>query len=255
LIDVVRTLPVLSNSKLPESYPDSERKTSVFQKEITDCVRRWYGWKTFVDQLCKEDVLLGYGFAGYIDQYEWRPRFFRQDECFVPNGSKQNVDSLQYVVICQSLMIHELMDLIHDNEAAEAAGWNIDNCVEAINNAKPEAQSGDKDTQSRRYEDLALEGVVGLSYKQGAKVIPLRHTFVKEANGMVSCWTTHKDTNKEIKVSLSVYYSMEDLLFAICFETGNGRIHGSKGLGRMLFNMHVAIERSRNATVDQIYLS
>lgn len=38
-------------------------------------------------------------------------------------------------------------------------------------------------------------------------------------------------------------------------QPGNGKFYGSKGLGRILVNMHIAIERARNVMFDQFYLA
>jgi hypothetical protein len=38
-------------------------------------------------------------------------------------------------------------------------------------------------------------------------------------------------------------------------EIGNGKIHGSKGAGRILYNTHVVAEQARNIVQDNLYLS
>jgi hypothetical protein len=48
---------------------------------------------------------------------------------------------------------------------------------------------------------------------------------------------------------------MEDLITLFTFQAGNDRLFGSKGLGRLLVNIALSIERERNLYFDQQYIA
>ena len=159
------------------------------------------------------------------------------------------------MVLKVDFQIHELAELIQDPDAAEARGWNIDNCYEAINKAKPKVEgTTSADENIRRIRDQIRDGAVGISHSRGAKVIETYVVVAREYYGTATQFIVSYMGGKELRTAYDLYPNMADAVAPITFEVGNGRIHGSKGLGRILYNMHVTIERTRMAAIDQTYL-
>jgi hypothetical protein len=48
---------------------------------------------------------------------------------------------------------------------------------------------------------------------------------------------------------------MEDVITLFTFEPGNGRLHGSKGMGRKLYNVALGMDKLWNTLLDNVYLS
>jgi hypothetical protein len=265
LIDSTR---YLTSSRLdPKKFKDSDRKSKLFQSVFTKTVRGWQGWRPFCYSLCQEEVLIGYAAACWTDEYNWRPRLYRSNEAFVPEGTEQHASTVQSLSLKQSFLIHELVDIIADMEAAKAAGWDIDNTCFAINHALPKVKASDKsETQEdqRSYEDTIREGNRGSSYQNGAKVINVRHVFVvepsvTEEDGKVYQRVTHyiidRDSRKELFSKEDRFERMSDVIALFTLQPGNGKYYGSKGLGKILVNLHIAIERARNIAFDQLYMA
>ena len=256
-VDVIRTSRHLFQGKLknaPDNY-QAERKQDIYNTRTTNFVRHWKGWKAFIELLCQEDTLLGYVMAGWLDETSWKPRVFRQDDFFIPDATLQDVEKIQVVILKVDFLIHELAELIQDPEAAEARGWNIENCYEAINKAKPKVEgTTSADENIRKIRDQIRDGAVGISHSRGAKVIETYVVVAREYYGTASQYIVSYMGGKELRTAYDLYPTMSDAVAPITFEVGNGRIHGSKGLGRILYNMHVTIERTRMAAIDQTYL-
>jgi len=190
LTKAVQTSKYLTSSSFPEDHPGYKDKTERFRKVITEVIRGWDGWVDFLNDVSMENALYGFTSVAWLDEYTWRPTHFRQDQFFVPDGTLQNVTGCQMWIGKQYLMIHELAAYILDKDAAEAAGWDIDNTVNAINAAAPrEIAAGGQASpyvNYRTFEDAIRESSVSLSLLSGSKTIEIYHIFVPEYDGQIS---------------------------------------------------------------------
>lgn len=253
----------LTNSALPEDVPGNAEKTEAFRREITKLVRSRPGWSDFITEISMEDVLFGFAAVSWLDEFGWMPKFFRQDQFYVPAGTKQDAALTQLVVLKDKYLIHELFALIEDRDAAKTAGWKVKNTVEAINKAVPDFRRLKTESWERVYEDLLREANVGLSHESGAMVIGVWHLFAQEADGKVSHYIltedgTGKDSegNKELLFEREDQYNtMPEALGLFTFEYGNGTVHGSKGVGREIYAMAAMLDRARNEVVDRLNLA
>lgn len=280
IIDRVTPAPVslidssryLTASRLdPKKFKDADRKSQLFQSAFTKRVRSWQGWRPFCYALCQEEVLIGYTMAAWTDEYNWRPRLYRSNEGFVPEGTEQNASSVQALSLKQSFLIHELVEIIADLEPSKIAGWDIDNTCYAINHAMPKnpSKAGKDETSTgedqRSYEDTIREGNQGASHQNGAKVINVRHVFAVEPNAKdetdgkfyqrVTHYIIDRDSKKKLFCKESRFERMSDVVTLFTLQPGNGKYYGSKGLGKILVNLHIAIERARNIAFDQLYMA
>lgn len=262
LTRAVQTARYLTSSQFPENHPGGVFKTEIFRRKITELLRGWEGWEDFLNEVAQENAVFGFASAAWLDEYSWKPTMFRQDEFFVPDGTRQNVSGLQLWIGRQFLMIHELAAFIEDREAAEAAGWDIDNTVAAINSAAPRSvvaggQSSPY-TDFRTYEDAVRESSVSLSLLSGSKTVEVFHVYVPEFDGKVSHYVVDGRAKKILFTKLDQYTSEEGMRYAVAlfsFQQANGKLMGSKGIGRELYELASAVDRSRNESVDRLNLS
>jgi hypothetical protein len=257
-VDMIR---FFTSSKLPDSVPGAVDKTEAFQKEITSTIRAWTGWRSLMAEIAQENALFGYTCAGFTNEYTWKPKHFRQDHFNCPVGTKQIAGGAQIITFKETLLPHELFELLSDPEAARDAGWDLENALQAINSALPETVQSKANEWARLYEDLQRESSVGVSHT-GAKVILLGHVLAQEVDGKVSHYII--DTRKvgdgkggesELFVREDRFDSMEDVAAFFSFQQANGTLHGSKGIGREVYAMAGVIERARNEVVDGLQLS
>jgi hypothetical protein len=252
---IVNKARVLTSSKLRSNTIDGDAKSLVFQQTITKYVRRWRDWKSFIARLVLEDVLFGYGAVIWTDEFEWRPKVGRNDEAHFPEGNPESESGTPLFTFYQPFMIHELAEKLKDAETSRDAGWNIKNLVESINNAMPEDRRSRIDSE-RAIEDTYRESSVGLSYSKGVKVVEAKHMFVVEPEtNRVSHFILDNKTGKELFIKLDRFASMEDCLRLFTVEEGNGKLHGSKGLGRLIYNTALSTEQARNLIHDALYLA
>lgn len=252
LIDTSRTL---THAHLKNDDPQSQQKSDDFQVEMTKLIRRWIGWEPFCFQLCLEDVLFGYSGAAWTDEVSWQPVFLRQDEALFPDGCPQDSSRVPLWCLRQNFLIHEMVAFLANPEQSELAGWDLDNLVESINQAKPENRRTGTQDAARKYQDIFRETSTATSYMEGVKVIETVHLFAQESWGPVSHYIFDKSSGKQLFVKYDRYENMPQCLRLMSVEVGNGKLHGSKGVGRTLYNTSVAIERSRNLALDTQFLS
>jgi hypothetical protein len=218
-------------------------------------VRKRKEWLPFLEDIGQEDALFGYTSAGWLDEFTWLPKAFRQDEFFVPQGTKQHADSAQVIVFKEVFLPHELFEQIKDKESADDAGWNISATVEVINNATPPSFRSQTNEYYRQYEDMRRELSSTFSFEAGARVIEVWSLLVREIDGKVSHYRLAGDSKKEIFTKEDRFESMRSVAAFFSYQKGNGTMHGSKGIGREAYELAGIIDRNRNEVVDRLMLS
>ena len=269
----IESVKFLTNSALPNEYPGAAVKTEAFRREITKLIRARPGWQNMIAEIAQENALFGYTCLAWLDEFSWFPKHFRQDSFFVPSGTKQLPNSAQIVALRETLLIHELFDLIENSEAARTAGWNIENTVNAINSAIPDDRRSRHSSWERVYEDLIREANVGLSHESGARSINLWHLLATEHTGKVSHYILREPSDgfvgnrnegvmSEKSMSTTALFEREDRFDSMAegvaffsFQQGNSTLHGSKGIGREIYAIAAMVDRSRNEVVDRLNLA
>lgn len=235
-----------------DNKDEAETKTQIFREIFTKHMRQWEGWRNFITLLCQEVVLVGYAFGVWTDEDDPTPLFARQDMLAVPEGTPQYSLGVQIFAFEQPLLIHEFVDAIRNAHDSEDTRWEMDNCVDVANSSLPPDPTRDN-TYKRQYSDIVREGNVGASYSTGAKVVRLGHLLAVEPKTQkVSHFIVDAQTGRLLFQQFDRYESMEEVIVPITLEPGNGKIYGSKGLGRMLANFSVAVDAATNDAVDQV---
>jgi hypothetical protein len=247
----------LTNSSLSDNWQNSVEKTEKFRELITKTIRARKGWTTLVEDIAFDNALFGHTVVAWLDEFTWFPKHFKQDESFVSDGTKQLPSMAQVVVVKETFMPHELFSYIEDKEAAETVGWNVKNTIEAINNASP-TQVRERlgtGTSESWYQNAARELTIGASYMAGANVVTCYSLLVREVTGKVSHYRLAGVDYKEIFSKDDRFESMDECISFFAFQKGNGTLHGSKGVGRDIYEMAGMIDRTRNEIVDRSIIS
>lgn len=269
-VKAIDNVKYLTNSALPENVPGNPEKTETFRREITETIRSRPGWSSFISEFSQENALFGFTTLAWADADHWFPKHFRQDQSFIPTGTKQAQGACQVVVLRESFLIHELFSLIEDKESAIDAGWHMKNTVTAINNAVPADRRSLDENWERQYQDLIRECNVGLSFEASPLSVIVWHLYAVEVTGKVSHYIVLDDSNpisatgsqKALNDDAAMLFEREDqfdelkdaaLFFT--FQQGNGTIHGSKGIGREIYSMAAMLDKSRNEVVDRLNLA
>lgn len=256
LANSVEAAKYLTNSKLPDTIPGAATKTEAFRREITDLCRSRREWKPLLNQISMEDTLFGYTCANWLDEFSWFPSFFRQDEFFIPPGTKQCASSAQFIVLKEDYLLHRLFENIEDREVAKDLGWNIKNTVLSINHATPKDRLRGSETDwERAYQDMLRETNLSTSYDSGAKIVTVYHLLVTEITGKISHFILEDKDWTELFHRDDQFESMDECAVFFSFQQGNGTMHGSKGIGREIYAIAGILDRSRNDVVDRLQLA
>lgn len=248
----------VTSSSLSESTANWKEKTDHMRAKFTALVRSWNGYTGLINSECVETALQGYCYAVFLDPYTWKPTFFKQDWAYCPEYSGQHARDLQFFVAKIDYKLDEYIRLFaFGQDAAESNGYDIDNCVWAANQAQMQNPPTDATTtQFRTFVEMINEGVLGLTYTSaGARIVPCYLLFNREYDGKVSFWLVHRDSGKQLRFSFKLFPTMEYAIAMFSFETGNGCIHSSKGLGRKLAALATMKEVFRNGIIDNSRIS
>jgi hypothetical protein len=254
----VNGLKYLTNSKLSDKWENGTEKTEKFREIITKVIRARKGWRTLVEDIAFDNALFGHTVVAWLDEYTWFPKHFKQEECFLPDGIKQTTTYAQVAVLKEVYLPHELYDCIKDKETAEAVGWNTKNTIEQINKASPAGlreQLSNGGTIETWYQNAQRELTVGSSYIAGSSVIPVYTLLVREVTGKVSHYRLAGPEMAEVFSKDDRFESMDSCLAFFAFQKGNSTMHGSKGIGRDIYELAGMIDRTRNEIVDRSILS
>ena len=285
LTDAVHGMKYLTASTLPDSFLNATAKSQKFRERTTELIRQWNGWIDYVEQVATENTLFGYTAAVQMDEFEWRPQTFRQEDTLFDEQSPQLAEKVPVFCIKANYYIHEACAIIEDAETAEKAGYNAENIKSAIERAAPPYDSFVYNP--RQLSDMVREGNLYYSFHRSSKMLETAHVFVKCYDGTVDHWWINRNASKrsnktpkrpsarpqpelgngdlvprpaeqdpyELFYGEGVAVAMDDVLTLFSFQAGNNRLFGSKGIGRMLYNIALAIEKTRMAFVDAMWIS
>lgn len=257
-IQAVQGLKYFTNSSLSDKWSNNTEKTEFFRSEITKTIQEHKGWIELLESIAFTNCTFGHAVVGWLDEFSFWPKAFSQSESYVTDGCRQTPAFAQVVVLRETMLPHELYELIKDKDEAKTAGWNIENAIERINSASPEQLRntlGTGGTTESWYQNAVRELTLGSSYMAGASVISVYNLLAVEVTGKVSHYRLAGDELDEIFSKDDRFASPEEYLAFFSYERGNGTLHGSKGIGRQAYELSGMMERSRNELVDRAILS
>lgn len=242
----------LTGATLPDDTPNGVEKSEAYKRNFTRFMRNWREFPFFVSKVAMEASLCGKCFVGFDGPASWEPRVFRIDVCAIPNGVKQG-EVPPFVRMRRVYTVSELFDFIRDKESAEMAGWNIDNVVEVINKAQPVSEDDRRrDAADLTHEDMDRQLIPGYAYTHGANSVAVEMLYAQEHDGAVSVWIIDAKDEKELFHADDLYDTMDDVVQYVCYEIGDGSVHGSNGIGQKVYDLAVNVEKGRNYSVDQL---
>lgn len=258
-VSVLDGLKYFTNASLSRKWENSSEKSEKFRELITKTIRSRKGFRTLIEDIAFDNALFGHTIVAWLDEFNWFPKHFKQDESFVADGTKSDTRWAQIVVLKEVYLPHELFGQISpDPEAAKTAGWDLKETREAINRASP-IQIRDRlnvgGTLETWYQNALRELTIGASYMAGSSVIVVYSLLAREVTGKVSHYRLAGPEMSAIFQRDDRFASMEDCLTFFTFQKGNGTLHGSKGVGRDIYELAGMIDRTRNEVVDRLIMS
>ena len=249
----------LTSAALPPETPNGPDKTKFFQKAITDFVRSDPRWVEVVEGLAWESVTFGYTAAVWPDEERWLPIACRQDEIFVPSGTKQHSSTASVFVYRQDPLAHEAVRLLDSATKAAAVGgakfeWDLPNLIKTLKEATPSDQKPATTEHLRELEDLRRQLSVANAFGTGNKTVTIYNLLVVELSGMVSHYAVN-DKKEFLFAWEDRFKSMSEAVAFFAFELGDRSLRGSKGVGRVAYSVASVLDRSTCDVVDRFQLS
>lgn len=246
-----------------------EDKIQILREEFVEILKEWGKWSKFISRLNQELVLNGYCSPIFPNIYDPWPIFIAQKDSFVHEGSPNAAEDVEVFVWRKKYLIHELYQKIEDSEAADKAGWHVENVRKALMAAKPTDlwYGAGNERGSWTAVESAIRGGALFSSLIGAKMIETYHVFATEITGEVTHYivlnnisldgTAEEDDGDGVELFKKEkrFDSMRDLLVYFDLEAGDGNWHGSRGLAQRSFNTHRAIDKLRCSVLDQAFAS
>jgi hypothetical protein len=258
-VSVVDGLKYFTNASLSPKWENSTEKTETFRAKVTKTIRFRKGFRTLTEDIAFDNALFGHTIPAWLDEFTWFPKHFKQEESSVADGTKADPRWAQVVVLKEVYLPHELFAMISPNpEAAKDAGWDLTETRAAINTAAP-SQIRDRlnvgGTLETWYQNALRELTIGASYMAGCSVITVYTLLAREVTGKVSHYRLAGPGMAPIFHRDDRFPSMEDCVAFFTFQKGNGTLHGSKGVGRDIYELAGMIDRTRNEVVDRLIMS
>ena len=131
-------------------------------------------------QLLWDYVNFGRAHLMWEDETGWEFKQIKFARVLFPDSTDIDTEHWDYFVIRQEVPIHWLWQRIRDEKSAEARGWNVDACREAIRLAVPHDNAHGWHDYMRIQQDLADNDLYVSSKSRNIK---LANLFVREFSG------------------------------------------------------------------------
>ena len=147
----------------------------------------------------------------------------------------------------------QLYSYIENEEAASRGGWDVEQCQEAIMNARVDEQ--DQRRPWEWYQRELKNNALYYSYAK-SKVIKVAHMYVKEYDGRISHYIFDRLNSTEWLCAKQSRYARFSNAFTVFLNgVGNGFYHGVRGLGQKVYKYAEANNRMLNALMEGVILS
>lgn len=196
----------------------------------------------------KQLVTHGQACMYWADGTDFRAKAIEPWALVVPKGASVDQDSWEFCYILDEMYCEEIYRYIENPEAAKRGGWDVEQCRQAIMDARVDDQD-----QRRPYEwyqkELKNNGLY-YSYAK-SKIIKVAHFFVKEYDGSISHYIFDRLNATEFLCKKPSRYKKFSNAFTVFLNgVGNGYYHGVRGMGQALYKWAEALNRLNNQAIE-----
>jgi hypothetical protein len=204
-------------------------------------------------QVChKELVIHGQACMYFPDQTDWRAKSIEPYSLVVPKGSKVDWDNWEFCYILDELYCEQLYSYIENEEAAQRGGWDVEQCKQAIMDARVDEQ--DQRRPWEWYQRELKNNALYYSYAK-SKIIKVAYFYVREYDGRISQYIFDRLNSTEFLCQKIGRYSKFSEAFTVFLNgVGNGFYHGVRGLGQKVYKYAEANNRMLNSLMEGVIL-
>jgi hypothetical protein len=201
----------------------------------------------------KQLVIHGQACMYWPDGTDFRAKAIEPWSLVVPRGAGVDWDNWEFCYILDEMYCEELYRYIEDEEAAARGGWDVEECQQAIMDAKVDEQ--DQRRPWEWYQKELKNNALYYSYAK-SKIIKVAHMFVKEYDGKISHYIFDRLNSTEFLCVRESRYKKFSQAFTVFLNgVGNGYYHGVRGLGQKVYKWAEAMNRFNNQMVEGAIVS
>jgi hypothetical protein len=198
----------------------------------------------------KQLVIHGQACMFWGDGMDFKAKAVEPWQLVVPKGASVDWQNWEFCYVLDDMYTEELYRYIEDEEAASRGGWDIEECKQAIMQARIDEQD-----QRRPWEwyqkEIKLNGLY-YSYAK-SKVIKVAHMYVREYDGRISHYVFDRINSTEFLCERRSCYKNFNNAFTVFLNgVGNGYYHGVRGFGQSVFKYAQAMDRVYNALMEGV---
>lgn len=243
---------------------DTEANASrIVTEELDRTLRDHVAFETTMWKLIDDFVKFGKGYLMWPDATDWRFKRIAWHRVRFPNDTDVDMDEWESFSVVRHYTVHELYNRIRNRQRAEAAGWNVDNVIEAIRTAcriKPEDVNDWIGVQQQlRDYDLAVDA--------RSDRVETATLYVREFDGRWSQFivltgatlTAQRTGVAKAKTGflyrrVGLYERVNHIIAPFFFDVDDGSINGLSGLGKDIYAPMQLKDRMRCAQVNNVFL-
>jgi hypothetical protein len=148
--------------------------------------------------------------------------------------------------------VDDLFEKIQDEEAARAAGWNVDYVRQRIRAAMPEPYRSGVQYDWEFFQRQLRSNDITFSAR--SEVVLMCHIFYKEFDGQIShVIIDERDSEDFMYKKLRRFGRWEQVIHPMYYDRGDGEHHGVKGLGIKMLQAMELKNRLRCSMVDSAF--
>jgi len=198
----------------------------------------------------KQLVIHGQACMFWGDAMDFKAKAVEPWQMIVPKGSSVDWQNWEFCYVLDDMYTEELYQYIANEEAAERGGWDVEECKEAIMQARIDEQ--DQRRPWEWYQKEFKNNALYYSYAK-SKIIKVAHMYVKEYDGRVSHYVFDRLNSTEFLCARqSCYKSFNNAFTVFLNGVGNGFYHGVRGLGQKVYKYAQAMDRINNALLEGV---
>ena len=252
--DVFAEVPTYANIRT--AYGNDMDKREEWSKIITEEFDRLQKMDKDFDYLMqlsqREMVLIGDGPLIFEDSTDWRCKAIMATDLLVPDGTKSNVSDWKVAAVRTRMGVDDLFEKIQDEEAARAAGWNVDYVRQRIRAAMPEPYRSGVQYDWEFFQRQLRSNDITFSAR--SEVVLMCHIFYKEFDGQIShVIIDERDSEDFMYKKLRRFSRWEQVIHPMYYDRGDGEHHGVKGLGIKMLQAMELKNRLRCSMVDSAF--
>ena len=252
--DVFAEVPTYANVRT--AYGNDMDKREEWSKIITEEFDRLQKMDKDFDYIMqlsqREMVLIGDGPLIFEDGSNWRCKAIMATDLLVPDGTKSNVSDWKVACVRTRMGVDDLFEKIQDEQAATAAGWDVNYVRQRIRAAMPEPYRSGVQYDWEFFQRQLRSNDITFSAR--SEVVLMSHIFYKEFDGQIShAIIDERDSESFMYRKLRRFKRWEQIIHPMYYDRGDGEHHGVKGLGIKMLQAMELKNRLRCSMVDSAF--